>query len=130
MATAVNIKVEARYVSHNVTANKAINVVFKMPYTELSSYIRSIQMLNENVTAGARISSDKPIKLGSFMIKSLHIDGDGEGKLVLNSLLDSVNLKSINTLAERNDEPLSIILKATIEDDGSEDDEEDSEDEE
>lgn len=111
----VKIKFEGQYVNHDVKANKAVNVQFKMPYSELSQYIQTIQMLNENVTVGAKIGADKkPINLGTYMVQSINIDRDGEGKIKFNSQLDAVDANALNDLAIRNDEPLMIMLKANI----------------
>jgi hypothetical protein len=124
----IKLKFEGKYVDHNVKANKAVNLQFKMPYTELVNYIQSIQMLNENVTVGVKIGADKPITLGTYMVFNINVDRDGEGKLKLNSQLDFIEGNALNELATRSDEPLSILLKAEI--DTEENDEENSDDEE
>lgn len=111
----VKIKTEAKYVSHDVKQNKSINVNFKMPYSELTNYIQSIQMLNENITLAGKIGSDKkPLKFGMFSLNNINIDRDGEGKIKFNSQLDFVESQNINELANRNDEPLILFLKAEI----------------
>lgn len=116
----VKLKFEAKYTTHTVKANKAVDITFKMPYTELTQYIGSIQMLNENVTVAAKIGSDKkPNKLGTFMITNISVDRDGQGTLKVNSQLDYVESKSINELASRNDEPMFLFLKADIDTEGN-----------
>jgi hypothetical protein len=111
----VKIKTESKYVSHGVKSNKSIDILFKMPYSELVNYIQSIQMLNENITVAGKIGADKkPIKLGTFMLNNITIDRDGEGKIKFNSQLDFVESQNINELANRNDEPLILFLKAEI----------------
>lgn len=118
----VKTRVEARYTSHNMKANKSVDLTFKCPYVELKNYIQTIQMLNENVEVVVKIGKDKPIKLGTFTINGLNIDRDGEGTLKLNSLIDFVNASAINELPARNDEPLKIMLKCEIDlSDGEED---------
>ena len=123
----VKIKTEGQYNGHSVKASKSVDVNFKVPYSELTSYIQSIQMLNENVEVIARIGSDKPLRLGSFMINNINIGNDGEGKIRLNSQLDFVDSDAISQLANRNDEPLKLLFKAQIE---SEDEDEEEEAEE
>lgn len=124
----VRVKAEGKYVSHSVKANKNVDVSFKMPYTELTNYIQSIQMLNENVTVASKIGADKrPIKLGTFMINSVRIDNDGEGTIKFNSQLDHVDAANINELATRNDEPLFVYMKADIDIGEEGDDDEDLE---
>lgn len=124
----VKIKTEANYVSHGVKSNKSIDIHFKMPYSELTNYIQSIQMLNENITVAAKIGADKkPMKLGTFMLQNLNIDRDGEGKLKFNSQLDFVDSASISELASRNEEPLTLLLKADIDVENEEESVDDSE---
>lgn len=124
----VKMKTEAKYNGHDVKPNKAVNVNFKAPYAELKNYIQSIQLLNENVTIAAKIGSDKkPIKLGTFMINNINIDRDGEGKFKFNSMIESAELANLNEIAERNDEPLVLLLKADIDIDDDEDQEDDDE---
>jgi len=110
----IKVKTEGTYFAHNVKQNKSIDLTFKVPYSELTNYIKSIQMLNENVDVGAKIGADKPINLGSFMIKNINIDNDGEGKIKLNSQLDFVDSDKINELASKNDEPLMILFKCSV----------------
>lgn len=121
----VKVKTEAKYVSHDVKANKSVNITFKMPYSELTNYIQTIQMLNENVTVAGKIGTDKkPYKLGTFMVQSIGVDRDGQGTIKFNSQLDFVDSAAINELAGRNDEPLSLLLKADIDIEQGESDEE------
>lgn len=116
MTETVKIKTEGKYFNHSVKQNKAIDVTFKLPYTELRNYIGTIQMLNENVMIAGKIGADKkPIKLGTFMVHNISVDRDGQGTLKFNSMLDHVDANAINDLASRNDEPLMILLKADIE---------------
>lgn len=118
----VKVKAEGSYYNHNVRQNKAIDVQFKIPYSELTNYIQSIQMLNEDVKLAAKIGAEKPATLGTFMINSIKIDNDGEGTIKFNSQMDFVDANKINDLAVRNDEPLVILMKAQI--DVEEEDEE------
>lgn len=115
MAETVKLKFEARYANHSVKQNKAVDLTIKMRYSELPEYIKTIQMLNENVTVAGKIGADKkPVKLGTFMVHNIGIDREGDGTLKLNSQLDHVNANNINELAARNDEPLILLLKADI----------------
>jgi hypothetical protein len=128
-AQTVKIRFEGKYTTHSVKANKSIDITFKMPYTELTNYIGTIQMLNENVTVAGKIGGDKkPLKFGTFMVHNISVDRDGQGTLKFNSQLDFIESANINELAERNEEPLIIMLKADIED-LTDDDETEEEDE-
>lgn len=126
----VKIKFEAKYQTHNVKSNKSIDVTFKMSYSELTQYLQTIQMLNENVLVASKIGADKPRKLGTFMISNLNVGGDGEGKLKINSQLDYVDGIAIQELAEKADEPLILLMKADIEDTGDDEEQEEEAEEE
>jgi len=132
MAVEVKIKVEGKYSTHSVKANKNVDVTFKIPYSELTEYIKTIQMLNENVIIAGKIGSDKkPLKLGTFMVSAINIDRDGQGTFKINTQLDFANADHLNELATRTDEPLIIFMKANIElEDDQEEDTEDEDNEE
>jgi hypothetical protein len=120
----VKLKTEGKYVDHSIKANKAVTLQFKMPYSELTNYVQSIQMLNENVKVAVKIGADKkPLQLGTFMVHNLNIDRDGEGKIKFNAMLDHCDANAINDLALRNDEPLHVLLKAEIDIEDDEDEE-------
>lgn len=118
----IKLRFEAKYLNHSVKGqNKVIDIVFKMPYSELTQYVQTLQLLNENITVAGKIGADKkPVSLGTFMLNNLNIDRDGEGKIKFNSQLDYINAEAVNALASRNDEPLIMMLKADIEDTGEE----------
>lgn len=119
------IKYEASYSKHDVKANKAVNVEFKMPYSELPHYIQATALLNENVTVGVKIGSDKkPMRLGTFMINGVNVGRDGDGTIKLNSQTDAVELDNLNILVERCSEPIHLFLKANIEESDEEEDDE------
>ena len=113
-----------KYKGHNIRDNKAIDLTMVFMYSELPDYIRLIQLLNENVFIGVKLGDAKPFKLGSFMIKSLNIDHDGQGTIKFNSMLDYVEADNINTIV--GEEQIKVLFKAEIE---SEDEEEEDEDE-
>jgi hypothetical protein len=110
----VKIKLLGNYNGHNIKSNKSIDLNLKMPYDELTNYIQLVQLLNENITVYFKIGKEKPKKIGLFMIKDLKIDGDGEGKLKLNSLLDYVEISSVNNLATNTEEILKFLFVAKI----------------
>ncbi len=124
----VRVKTEATYAGHDVKQNKAVNITFKMPYTELKSYIGSIQLLNENTTVAVKIGADKkPTNLGTFLFNGLGISRDGDGTIKFNSQTSAVDLENVNELAVRGDEPMFLLLKADVEDIDDEEDDEDDE---
>ena len=116
MPKAVKFVVEGSYNGHNIKANKSIDISFKFSYGELINVVKLLQLLNENVLIGVKVGAKaKPKALGTFMIKDLKIDGDGESTVKFNSLLDHVEAENLNDLAGEN---LFIMFKATVEDDG------------
>lgn len=108
----VKLKTVGAYNGHNIKANKAIDLSLKMKYSELTNYIQLVQLLNENVTIIAKVGEGKAQKLGTFMIKEIKIDHDGEGIVKFNSTLDYVEADNLNGLAG---EILKLMFQAEIE---------------
>lgn len=131
--TTAKTKFEGKYAKHDVKANKAVNVEFKAPYSELPNCVPALTMLNENTEVAVKIGADKkPLKLGVFLITGVNFGRDGDSTLKLQSQTDSVELDTLNLLVERSDEPLFILLKADIDDEevDVDDDELDSDEDE
>ena len=57
-----------------------------------------IQALNNDVVIVAKLPEEKPFKLGMFRIKSITVDGDGEGIIKFNSITDYVETDNVNKL--------------------------------
>lgn len=114
MANVVKLKAHGAYNGHSFKANKSVDLSIKFAYSELTNYIKLIQLLNENVTIVAKkLAEETANKLGTFMIKEIKVDGDGEGTIKFNSQLDYVEADTINNLVG---EEFDILFKATIED--------------
>lgn len=111
----VSVKTLGKYHGHNVRPNKTIDVSFVVNYDELPNYIKLVQMLNENVEVYAKIQSNKPIRLGMFMIKTINIDHDGAATIKFNSNFDYVEADNLNKLLG---ETLQLMFKAEIEVEG------------
>lgn len=124
MGKEVSVKVVGKYHGHNIKPNKSVDLTFVVAYDELTNYIKLVQMLNENVTIFSKLNSEKPKRLGMFMIKAINIDHDGQGTLKFNSQFDYVEADNLNRLIG---EQLQIMFKATIECEEEEDDEDDEE---
>ena len=116
----VKIKTLGKYNGHNITNNKAVNLTLIFAYDELPNYIQLIQLLNENVDIAAKIGDDKAMRLGSFMIKEIKVDHDGQGIIKFNSLMDAVEADSLNHLVG---ETFQVMFKAEVELEEDEEDE-------
>lgn len=113
MAEKLQIKTVATYNGHNVRANKSVDISFKFSYGDLVEYIKTIQMLNENVKIVVKQHDSKAKMLGIFMVKDIHVDHDGEGRIKFNSMVDQSEVQLMHLLA--NNEPFKILLEAEIE---------------
>nr|DAV95848.1 MAG TPA: hypothetical protein [Caudoviricetes sp.] len=118
----MNIKVKevVKYNGHNMAANGSVNLALKASYSELTNSIMLTQMLNNDVHIGAKLPGKKPIDLGTFRIKQISIDGDGESTLKFNSLSDFVEMDNLNQLPLASDDvkEFVVLFKANIEKEG------------
>ena len=92
------------YGGHSLSANGAVSLTLKAEYSELTKTIQVIQMLNEDVAVKAKLAGQKPMKLGSFKIKDIKIDGDGESVLKFAGISDYVEMDNLNLLPLANEE--------------------------
>lgn len=124
----MNIKVKevVKYNGHSLSANGSVNLAFKAMYGELTNTIKTMQMLNNDVTIKAKVGN-KALKLGMFRIKDIRIGGDGESTIKFNGLNDYVEMDNLNELPLRDSESqeFPILMFAEIEEE--EENEEDGE---
>lgn len=110
----VKIKSIASYNGHAIKTNKNIDVSFKFAYSELTNYVRIVQFLNEDIQIIARLPDDsEKFSLGSFRLKELKVEHDGEGIAKFNSMSDFVDCESLNRLVGT--ELLKVLFMADIE---------------
>lgn len=109
----VEIKEMVRYGGHSVKANGAVDITFSAMYSELVNSIKALQLLNNDVTVAAKVGNNKPFKIGSFRIKNVIIDGDGESKIKLMSITDSVEMNMLSDIVVADE--FIIKMMATIE---------------
>lgn len=93
-----SLKVFAHYNGHSLRNSGNVDFSVKCDYSELTKYIQLIQALNNDVKIAAKITDQKPIKLGTFRIKAINIDDDGEGNLKFNSQADFVEVDNLTKL--------------------------------
>ena len=121
MGKKVKVRVVAAYNGHNIKPNKNVDLALKCRYDELANYIQLIQFLNEVVEIVAKVGDNPAKKLGSFRVKEIKVDHDGEGVLKFNSMLDFVNADDINSLV--GEELIKIQFTAEVEEAEDEDEE-------
>lgn len=112
----VDINVVCLYNGHTMSPNGNVDIKLKCSYGELVDYIRLVQMLNNDILVEIQLPDEKPDEVGTFRIKSINVDHDGEGKLSFNSMVDFVNLSTVNKLCMvEKDTPFKVKFSATIE---------------
>ena len=111
------VKETVEYAGHTLSANGNVNFTLKASYSELTNTIQLMQMLNNDVDIKARLPGGKPMNLGSFRIKQIVIDGDGESKIKFNSLNDYVEMDNLNVLPNNGADikEFTVLLEAEIE---------------
>lgn len=118
----ISIKEIVSYKGHSVKANGNVDISFSAMYGEVTNSIKVLQLLNNSVLIFAKLPGNKPIKLGSFNVKNVLFDGDGESILKFTSLVDFVEMDSLNKIISQ--ENFQIKMEADVElEEGEEDDE-------
>lgn len=122
----LKIKEVVSYNGHSLSANGSVNLNLKASYSELTSTIKLMQMLNNDVTIKAKIPGGQPMKLGEFRIKQIIVDGDGESKIKFNGLNDFIEMDNLNLLPLNTEETkeFMVLMETEIEEEGEENDEE------
>lgn len=113
----VKVKQVVKYGGHSLSANGSVNFTLKAQYSELTSSIELMQMLNNDVSIKAKVPGGKPMKLGFFRIKQIIIDGDGESTIKFNGLNDYIEMDNLNVLPLNSDEnkEFIVLMEADIE---------------
>lgn len=124
----VKTKAIAKYNGHSIKTNKTVDISFKFAYEELPNYIQMVQFLNENVEITVKQNDKKAQKLGTFMVKEIKVDHDGEGIVKFTSMVDHVEANEINDLVST--EPFKIMFSADVEEVEDEEESEDDGDDE
>ena len=125
----VKVKEIVKYNGHSLSANGSVNFTLKAAYSELPNTIKLMQLLNNDVKIAAKVTGvDKPMKLGSFRIKQIIIDGDGESTIKFNGLNDYIEMDNLNMLPLRSDDnsDFNVQMVSDIEEEDENETEEDS----
>lgn len=97
----IEVKAVVSYGGHSVSPNGSVNLTVKSAYSELTKTVSLLQLLNNDVHIKARLAGGKPFEVGSFRIKDIRIDGDGESVIKFNSLVDYVEVNMLNELVTK-----------------------------
>ena len=113
----LKLKQVVKYGGHSVGANGSVNVTFLAAYGEIVHSIETLQMLNCDVTIGAKIPGKSAMRLGVFRVKQVVFDGDGESRIKLNGLSDFIEMDALNRLPLKTDDvpEFKVQYQATIE---------------
>ncbi len=119
----VKVKEVVKYGGHSLSANGSVNFTLKAEYSELTSTIQLMQMLNNDINVKAKIPGGKPMKLGSFRVKQIVIDGDGESIIKFNGLNDYIEMDNLNLLPLNSDEnkQFVVLMETEIEEENDND---------
>lgn len=120
MAKDVKFKAVGNYKGHSVKANGILELNVGYKYDELTNTVLATQLLNENVTIIAKLPAGAET-LGSFMVKNISIDHDGNSVIRYNSNMDHVEANVVNDLARQKNEDIRFMFKASIEEAGEDD---------
>lgn len=113
----IKVKEVVTYGGHSISANGAVNLMLKAPYSELVNTINVMPMLNNDVNIQAKFPQMAAMKLGSFRVKQLIIDDDGESTLKFNGITEYVEVDELNKLAMNDGKTnaFTVLMSAEIE---------------
>lgn len=113
----IRIKEMVSYGGHSLSANGSVNLTLVARYSELVKTIQTTQMLNNDVKIKAKLNG-KPLVLGSFRIKQVIIDDDGESKIKFNGLYDFVEMDNLNLLplSDADSKEFTVMFETDVED--------------
>ena len=113
----IKVKEIVSYKGHSISANGAVNFTVKAMYSQLTNTIKLMQLLNNDVTIKAKLPEEKPMKLGSFRLKQITVDGDGESSIKFNGVVDYIEVDNLNLLPLNNSESkeFTVLFESDIE---------------
>lgn len=91
----IDVKEVVSYKGHSIKANGNVDLSFSAMYSEITSSIKVLQMLNNDVNVYAKKPNEKAIALGMYRIKEVKFDDDGESTIKFNSIDTSVELDNL-----------------------------------
>lgn len=127
----LKIKEMVSYGGHSLSANGSVNLTLVAKYSELVKTIQTTQMLNNDVKIKAKLRSKQPMVLGTFRIKQVIIDDDGESKIKFNGLYDFIEMDNLNLLPlnDADSKEFTVMFETEIEEEDAKEEEENEKDE-
>ena len=113
----IKVKEIVSYKGHSISANGSVNFTVKAMYSQLTNTIKLMQLLNNDVIIKAKLPEEKPMKLGSFRIKQITVDGDGESSIKFNGVVDYIEVDNLNLLPLNNSESkeFTVLFESDVE---------------
>ena len=118
----IAIKEIVNYKGHSVKTNGNVDLSFSAMYDQITKSIEVLQLLNTDVKISAKLPGKKPVMLGSFNVKNVLFDNDGESVLKFNTMTDFVEMNNINSIITQ--DSFQLKLEADVEIENSNDEEE------
>lgn len=82
-----------KYVSHNVNQAGAVTLMMKSGYDQLYGAKELLKFLQSNITVKVKMLEKKPFLLGTFRLKSISFNQNGESAVKLASITDAVYME-------------------------------------
>jgi hypothetical protein len=99
-----------------VSPQKVITLKFKLRYDEVVTSVNLLQGLNTDITVHAKIGTGKAVNLGMFTIGGISFDRDGNAVIPFKSMVDNVNMDSIQeVLSADKEELIQLRFMAVLE---------------
>lgn len=116
MEKQITVKTVASYNGHSIGANGVVTLNVVVEYSELSSSIQSLQMLNNDIKLMVKYPDSQVMNLGHLHLDNLNVGNDGESKLRFKAPVDFVEADNINEMAlQGKGEKFRMKLIANIE---------------
>lgn len=114
------LKLKGTYLNFAIKKNKTVRLSFNFSYEERINAIKAIALVGQDIKITAKLLQNPPVILGQFLFYSLKLDRDGQTTLVLDSEIDSVDVKNINSIID-DENLLKLKFDSLIELEGEQD---------
>ena len=117
MRKSISVQQVVKYGGHSVNKGGVVSVTLVADFSELVGTIQTFQTLGENVTIKAKCAGRKAFRLGTFKVKSITTNGEGESRLKFESTRDSVELPELDNLPLMQDDvpAFKVLYEAQVE---------------
>lgn len=91
------VKVNGMNSGFAIKRNGIVEIKVECDGSELASILGILQLAGKSIRVAAKVKEEK-VSLGTFFFYGLHIDRDGDARLVLQSDAENANLGAMETL--------------------------------